>query len=454
MDADWPSHIPCVTSGAYPPRSGNAVQPLLGAVETFRRIGAAVDEARHSIWLTVAFVSLDFRMPDGRGLFDLLDRAAARGLDVRVIFWRPNPESSGYGTTFAGLPDDHALLEQRNAGFQIRWDRAPNAHCQHQKSWLIDAGENSETAFVGGINLSDRAMRADGRDRQHDMYVEITGPSASDVHHNFVQRWNEASERDAPDGSWGPGGQNKLAFPSRPSLQRGDSHVQIQRMIAADRYSDPHPAPLAAPFPIATGERSIFDQYLLAIDTARRSVYIENQAIPIPVIAERLEAALKGGVEIVLLLPADPEDSVRTARATGQNTVLFDQLAALGRYDSFGLVGLAGRDAQGILGNIYVHAKAMLIDDSFATIGSCNLHRNSLYGHSEINAAIWDPAVVHQLRCRLLDRHLGRDTAHLDDAAALRLYRQIAADNRQKRDHGNPDWQGGAFSLDPAAYGA
>jgi phosphatidylserine/phosphatidylglycerophosphate/cardiolipin synthase-like enzyme len=223
-------------------------------------------------------------------------------------------------------------------------------------------------------------------------------------------------------------------------------------MIAADRYSDPHPAPLAAPFPIAAGERSIFDQYLIAIDAARRSVYIENQAIPIPVIAERLEAALKRGVEIVLLLPADAEDSVRMARARGENAPLFDQLAALGRYDTFGLAGLTRRDAQGVPGTIYVHAKAMLVDDSFATIGSCNLHRNSLQGHSEINAAIWDPAVVRRLRCRLLDRHLGRDTAQLDDAAALRLYRQIASDNRRKRGRGDPDWQGGVFGLDPADY--
>ena len=38
---------------------------------------------------------------------------------------------------------------------------------------------------------------------RHDAYVEIAGPSATDVHHNFVQRWNEASERAADDGTWG-----------------------------------------------------------------------------------------------------------------------------------------------------------------------------------------------------------------------------------------------------------
>ena len=46
------------------------------------------------------------------------------------------------------------MLDARGSRFRIRWDRAPGPYCQHQKSWLIDAGQASETAFVGGINLT------------------------------------------------------------------------------------------------------------------------------------------------------------------------------------------------------------------------------------------------------------------------------------------------------------
>lgn len=61
--------------------------------------------------------------------------------------------------------------------------------------------------FVGGVNLTAKALGSPGhRDGgQHDIYVEVTGPSATDVHHNFVQRWNEASERNCSDGTWGGG---------------------------------------------------------------------------------------------------------------------------------------------------------------------------------------------------------------------------------------------------------
>jgi hypothetical protein len=47
----------------------------------------------------------------------------------------------------------------------------------------------------------------------------------------------------------------------------------------------------------------------------------------------------------------------------------------------------------------------------------------------------------------------GQDTGHLDAREALQLYRVIAQQNRRKREVGDPDWQGIAFSLDPAAYG-
>src|SRR5215472_7589353 len=80
--------IPHAAGGSYPLRAGNAVRPWVDGMLAFRRIGEAIEAARHSLWLTVAFFRPDFRIPDSRqSLFEVLDRAAARGLDVRVIFW-------------------------------------------------------------------------------------------------------------------------------------------------------------------------------------------------------------------------------------------------------------------------------------------------------------------------------------------------------------------------------
>ena len=124
----------------------------------------------------------------------------------------------------------------------------------------------------------------------------------------------------------------------------------------------------------------------------------------------------------------------------------------LGRHENFLLAGIAGRTADGGRAATYVHAKLMLVDDCWATIGSCNLHANSLSGHSELNASIWDAAVVRDLRCTLFAEHLGADTARLDDRAALALYRRIARDNAAKAERADFDWQGIAFAVPPDAY--
>ncbi len=448
-------NVPHATSGSYPLRAGNIVRPWIDGVPAFRRIGEAIEAARLSLWLTVAFFRPDFRMPDnGHSLFDVLDRAAARALDVRVIFWRPNPEFSGQGGTFPGSPDDRRMLDERGSRFRVRWDRAHGPYLQHQKSWLVDAGQASEVAFVGGINLTARALGSPGHDDggRHDAYVELSGPAATDVHHNFVQRWNEASERELADGRWGHDAADQLPFPTELSAPRGPSRVQIQRNIHAGLYADGTASPGASPYDIAAGERTIFDQYLLAINAARQAIYIENQAIPIPPIAAALEAALQRGVEVVVLVPADPEEPIRAARRNPDRRGLFEGVARLGGYERFALVGIAGRNARGERCDVYVHGKLMVIDDAWATIGSCNLHSNSLLGHSEMNGSIWDAAVARRLRVALLAEHLGEDTAHLNARSALRLYRQVAFHNRCRRDAGDSDWRGLAFALDPATY--
>jgi cardiolipin synthase A/B len=101
-------------------------------------------------------------MPDGRGsALDLLNHAAARGLDVRLIFWRPDAETEKFkANAFWGSPKHIELLDSSDSAIRVRWDRAQPGFCQHQKSWLIDAGRETETTFLGGINLNPHSMVA------------------------------------------------------------------------------------------------------------------------------------------------------------------------------------------------------------------------------------------------------------------------------------------------------
>lgn len=116
------------------------------------------------------------------------------------------------------------------------------------------------------------------------------------------------------------------------------------------------------------------------------------------------------------------------------------------------LAGIAGKGVDGRRKPIYVHAKLILIDDEWATVGSCNLHRFSFFGNSEMNAAFSEPNTIRAFRCELLREDLGRDTSGLDDRDALDLFCKVARENRKKFEAGDHAWQGLAFELDLATY--
>jgi cardiolipin synthase A/B len=453
-------HIPHVTSGAYPVREGNLVRPLVDGEPAFRRICEAVEGAKKSAWVTVAFIDHDAQMPDGRGtFFDVLDRAADRGIDVRALFWRFEPHGAQrvLPDAFPGDEKERAWLEERGSKFLARWDHNPG-YCHHQKSWLIDAGQPGEAAFVGGINLNRSSIVPVGhphlehlRGSTHDVYVELHGPAATDVHHNFVQRWNQATEREHDHGKWRAA--DDLPYPSQLSPAAGAAPVQLSRTVRADMYADGStPPPGGEPHAIAEGDGSMLDQYVTAIDSAREYIYFENQAIGSPVIVAHIEEALKRGVDVTFLVPGNPPMDMLTARKNPSNAPFFEHLARLGTYDNFLLAGIAGNLRPGEYHSIYVHAKTTLIDDAWATIGSTNIANRSFHRDTELNASVWHPEIVRTLRVELLQEHLSLDTSGMSGREAMAAYRQVAVENTALRQE-RAEMTALAHTIDPAEYG-
>jgi len=454
-------HVPPAASGSYPVRAGCAVRPLVDGEPAFRRICLAVEAARRSVWVTVAYLDRDVAMPDGRGsFFDVLDRAAARGVDVRALFWREPrlPELEPESTHFPGDADDRRFLAERGARFRARWDRHPRADCHHQKSWSVDAGEPGEVAFVGGINLTHESVVPPGHPpraygQAHDVYVELRGPAATDVHHNFAQRWNEASERGLPDGGWpdAEAGGN-LPFPRRLSPPAGPVPVQVTRTIFPGLYRNGAAAPEARPFPVADGETSVLEQYRAALAAARSTLYVEDQAIGSPEIVDALQAAVDRGVEVAFLVPGHAHPAFVRARRNPRAAFFFEKLAKLGESERFTLAAIAAPRDDGPADEIYVHAKILLVDDAWTTIGSTNVADRSFREDTELNASFWHAETTRALRGELLAEHLGRDVSGLADRDALALFREQALANRARRDRGEPQ-EGLVYALDAALYG-
>ena len=457
------SPIPNLEEGPYPLRNGNRVRPLIGGEPAFRRICEAVEAANHSVWVTVAFLEAAFEFPDGRGhLFDVLDRAADRGIDVRALFWH-SPEAWDFepGNHFLGSEEHHALLADRGARFVARWDGLDKTYCHHQKSWLIDVGRVGEVVFVGGINLNNASVTAhpfalcEGGSRSHtqDVYCELAGPVATDVHHNFAQRWNGASERSKPLGAWpAPDRVDDLAFPEKLSPEVGDVPVQISRTIRRGFYDDDTAPPGGQAISPTSGEYGVLRQYVAAIGAAREAIYFENQFLMQSDIFDAIEAALERGVRVLAMVPAAPSALVAATRQASQGPRLFEQLERLVAHPRFSFVGLAvnrGADCE----FVYVHSKLAIIDDVWATIGSANLWNRSFFGDTELNASFWHAETTRRLRGDLLSAHHGGDLSTLSMADALDALALRAEENRVRQRRGEPI-EGHALALDAASWGA
>ena len=464
-----PGRIPPSRAARFPVRAGNLVEPLVDGAVAFDAIAAAVESATTSVWVCVAFVELDARFPRGRGTFlDLMDGAAARGVDVRVLVWHPLGHAAGADDTFPGDAVSAALLAERDTSWQLRWDAVGN-QCQHQKVWLIDAGTSEARspdirAFVGGINITRGSMA--GRDHVqpdpslgfapgerysniHDVHCGLRGPCVVDVHDNFVMRWNGASERDRRFGSWAgvrPDGRTDdlvVRDPAATPAVAGPTTAQIQRSVLPGLYDE-----------LPDGENAVREQYLSAIAGAEEYVYIEDQVLLSRVVLVALREALERGVLVVASVPGDPMPELAAARAHPGIAAGYEALAALGAYDGFCLSAPAVRREWGVE-EVYVHAKTAVVDDVWATIGSTNLVFSSFQGDTEMNLSFWDVSsesgVARDLRVRQVDEQGGFDSSGMDGRAAVARLIEVARANAASRAAGEP-WDGFACAIDPAAW--
>ena len=103
---------------------------------------------------------------------------------------------------------------------------------------------------------------------------------------------------------------------------------------------------------------------------------------------------------------------MRTSQLLGRRRAMLRMLeVAPDRVAVFGIENHAGTP-------VYVHAKACIVDDTWATIGSDNFNRRSWTHDSELSAVVLDSGpgdYARRLRLTLAGEHLDRSEDDLDD---------------------------------------
>ena len=326
-----------------PATRGNHTELLIDGEATFRSIFESIEQAQNYV-LVEFFIIKDDGL--GRRLKDALIAKARAGVRCYVLF----DEIGSHA-----LPENY-VNELRVAGVDVRHFNTRQGHANrfqlnfrnHRKIVIVDG----HTAFVGGHNVGDEYLGQDPKfGAWRDTHVKVQGPVVECVQVAWLEDWNWATGT-RPVLDWNPkpapGGQDGLAFclPTGP----------------ADSFES----------------CTLF--FLHAIHSAKKRVWIASPYfVPDEQLISALQLAALRGVDVRILLPADPDHWL----------VYLSSFTYLPDMEKAGVQ--VWRYHAGFL-----HEKAILVDDCCG-IGTANFDNRSFRLNFEITLLFAEPATVDEV---------------------------------------------------------
>lgn len=377
---------------------------LIDSQRYFAVVGEALKHASRSIWLlgwTFDPRTLTRPGEDGEGhdaMGDLLKAAAARGVDVRVLIWKTALPLAAT----QGFYPQRAAGEFKGSGVKFKLDGVlPLGACHHQKVLVVDEA----LGFCGGGDFSvERWDTPDHPDKDPRRCLPTGRPHAP--RHEVMMMLEGAPAR-------------ALADLCRDRWRRatGESPLPL-----AAPYEDCWPASVQAEFGAVTvgvartdpahEAREAEALHLLAIAQARRSIYLENQYVAGPTIADALSKRLgePDGPEVVVVTTRHSPSWFDRATMDRTRDGFVDRLRASDRYGRFAAYCPLTPGGKTVI----VHSKVSVIDDRLLRAGSANLNNRSAGFDTECDLAIETEddaarAAVIAFRDRLLAHYLAAE---------------------------------------------
>jgi cardiolipin synthase len=333
----------------HPLIDGSNVTPLISGDQSYPLMLQAIQTATHHIHLQSFIIGND---DTSRKFLDALKTKAEEGVKVRVMFDRFGSTHAVFGGLFRkykNIPNlDIQGWTQANPlkrQFQINLRN-------HRKNLVIDG----KTAFFGGVNLGSDNLTQNGHLAIRDYHFKVEGPFVHELQYSFMRDWFFMTEEPL---------NNLLCSEHFPKLPTCGA--------AKARIIDSGPS---AP-PEMLGEA-----YFNAIVMAQEQVLIATPyLVPTNDILKALRSAARRGVDVCIMLPE--KNNHRYAGLASK--ALYEELLESG-------ARIFHRKPP------FIHAKAMIIDDCVALVGTSNLDVRSLELNYETTVLIYDESAVNQLK--------------------------------------------------------
>ncbi len=351
----------CLTPHKLKP--GHRLSVLMDGAETYPAMLAAILGARREVLLESYIFEGD---ATGKRFHHALCDRALSGVSVRLVV-------DGAGSWNLSDSDRDALLEagvhlatfhpvgpwRRRWGWSVR---------DHRKLLVVD----EEVAFTGGLNIGDEyAPREWGGKGWHDVHVRVHGPVVKDLRRYFFDSWRYAS----PDGmprrpaQLRPAGADEAGPPGTAELDRARAQGGRVLALGVGRFRD----------------RRLIEKHLQrAVSLSQTRVFIHSAYfIPNRRWRKTLRRAATRGVDVRVMVPhhSDVPGIVHASRYTYASLLrgrvrIFEYLPTM------------------------LHAKTIVVDGAWCSIGSYNLDQRSLQYNWELVLSIADDDAAFALEER------------------------------------------------------
>lgn len=339
----------------------NQTEIYSGGAETYEAILQAMESAKDHIHLEYYTIRDD---GIGRRFRDMMIRKASEGVAVRLMYdgigslemtdgYLRKLHAAGVETC-CFLPPVIALIDKR-----INYRN-------HRKIVVVDG----MVGFIGGINVGDEYVGKHPRlGFWRDTHIRITGDAVYYLQHTFLQDWYFVTSKLLNESRY---------FPEHEC--EGEELVQIVNS-GPDAHWD-----------------TILELYFSAITSAKQRLYITTPYfIPDPGIILALKTAANSGVDVRIILPAEPD----TWFVYWSSMSYLEELLQVGVRFYLYKKG-------------FIHAKVLISDNKLATVGTANMDMRSFYSNFEQNAVLFEQKTIERLVADFLQDMKDSHEVHLD----------------------------------------
>jgi cardiolipin synthase A/B len=330
-------------SGA-PLSAGNRVEILRNGVRIFPSMLAAIRSSTRTIDMEF-YIYWDGEV--GRMFAEALAERARAGVRVKIIL-----DAVGSAMMSAQLLE---FLKRNGIDLEwyhpLRWFTLSRFnHRTHRKLLIVDG----RVGFSGGVGIADEwAGDADTRDHWRETMVRVEGPAVTQMQFAFMDNWIKSR------------GELLIGLDYLPEVAAGgDCLAQVVKSSPSE------------------GTNAVKLLHIISIVSATKSISISNAyLIPDRDTTCALEGAVRRGVDVRVIVPGEYSD------------VPFVRQASRFHYEWLLRRGIRIFEYQPTM----MHAKTMVVDRLWTTIGSSNFDDRSFRLNDEVNVNVYDARVAAEM---------------------------------------------------------